>query len=213
MKRLVESGEEGFILVFTLLLMVVLMLLGVSAIDTSIFESTMSVNDALYKQVFYEADGGTEVGLKLTFDNAICVQANDGFNEDDLGTGKRTINNIVVSDLEFSSPQNLTSVEVSDSNRHAAYYSDGDISDAAPHTNLLIDGEVKYSPGSGLQMVSGYEGLGASSAASSHTVYTIYSQHKGARQTETLVTLVWKLSTQLINNASSYDCDDVLYKN
>ena len=82
MKLSVKSSEEGFVLVFTLLLLVVLMLLGVSAINTSVFESTMSVNDALYKRAFYQADGGTEIGLKLTYDNAICTQVNGGFDED-----------------------------------------------------------------------------------------------------------------------------------
>jgi hypothetical protein len=209
-----KSGEEGFVLVFTLLLMVVLMLLGTSAIDTSIFESSMSANDALYKRAFYEADGGTEIGLKLTYDNAICVQVNGGFNEDAATPGTRAINNIAVNDLDFSSPQTLASIIVSDANRAAAYYPDGVVNDTAPHSNLLMNGAIQYTPGSGLQMVSGYEGLGASSAAGgSHLQYSIYSQHQGARQSESLVTLGWRLSTHIINNASTSDCDAVLYRN
>ena len=212
MERSVKSNEEGYILVFTLLLMVVLTLLGVSAIDTSIFESSMSANDALYKRAFYQADGGSEIGVQLTFDNAICVQAYGGFK--DNGSGVRTISNIIISDLDFSSPQTLASTIVSDTNRAAVYYVQGVNNNTAPHTNLLFDGNVAYTPGSGLQMVQGYEGLGASSAAGgSHMQYDILSQHQGARNSEALVTLGWRLSTHIINNASSSDCNDVLYRN
>jgi len=214
MKRTIISGEDGFVLVFTLLLMVVLMLLGTSAIDTAVFESEMSVNDALYKQAFYEADGGTEVGLKLTYDNAICVQVNGGFNTNSGPPGTRTINGIIVNDLDFSSVQSLASTDVSDTNRAAVYYTDGVLNDTSPHTNLLFNGKVAYSPGSGLQMISGYEGLGASSAAGgSHMKFTIYSRHQGSRESDSLVTLGWRLSTHILNNASTSDCDAATYRN
>ena len=117
---------------------------------------------------------------------------------------QRNINNILVTDLDFASPQTLASTVVSDAIRAAVYYTDGGSVDTAPHTNLLFNGEVQYTPGSGLQMVSGYEGLGASSAAGGSEIqYTIYSQHQGNRQSEAVVTLGWKLSTHLLNSASS----------
>jgi len=211
MKRLLHANEKGYVLVFTLLILVVLMLLGGSAIDTSIFESNMSVNDALYKQSFYQADGGVEIGIKLTFDNAVCVVSHGGFDADS-GT-QRTIGNLVVTDLDYSIPETLASTVVSDGNRMAAYYYQGTISDTMPHTNLLFNAETKHTPGSGLQMVSGYEGLGASAAAGgSHLEYDIYSQNVGARNSSSSVALGWRLSSHIINNASTTDCEDV-YRN
>jgi hypothetical protein len=63
-------------------------------------------------------------------------------------------------------------------------------------------------------MVSGYEGLGASAAAGgSHLDFDIYSQNVGARNSESLVTLGWRLSTHIINNASSSDCEKPAYRN
>lgn len=215
MPKLDKTNQEGYVLVFTLLLLVVLTLLGVSAIDTSIFESNMAANDALYKRAFYQADSGAEMGIRLAYDNAICVQTNKGFDPaGNLGSTSRTIGNLVVYDLDFSSPQDLDSTVVSDSNRAAAYYLNGVLSDIiqsdkTPHTNLLFNGNVKITPGSGLQMVSGYDGLGSSSAAGgTHLVYDIYSQNIGARNSGSLITLGWRLSTHIINNVSSSDCGD-----
>lgn len=208
MERSVKSNEDGYILVFTLLLLVVLTLLGVSAIDTSIFESSMSANDALHKRAFYQADGGSEIGIQLAFDNAVCVQTYGAFK--DGGSGTLKINDIVVSDLDFSLPQTLASTVASDGNRAAVYYVDGGTNNAIPHTNLLFNGQVENTPGSGLQMVQGYEGLGASSAAGgSHMQYNISSHHVGARNSESLITVGWRLSTHIINNASSSDCNAV----
>lgn len=73
MKRKTGQGEEGFVLVWALLLIVVLVLLGTFGISTSIFESKMAANDALHKQAFYQADGGTEVGLDMVRQNINCI--------------------------------------------------------------------------------------------------------------------------------------------
>jgi len=217
MSKLNKTNQEGYVLVFTLLLLVVLTLLGVSAIDTSIFESNMAANDALYKRAFYQADGGTEMGMRLAYDNAICIQVNnDGF--DDSGEGTRNIGNVKVYDLNFSLPEEEmsetpTSLEATDGvdYRDVAYYTEGLVGDdTTPHTNLLFKSEVKFTAGSGLQMVSGYDGLGASSiGGGSHMEFEIISRHLGARNSEALVTLGWRMSTHMLNSASSSDCNSV----
>ncbi len=209
MKRSVGKNEEGYILVFTLLLLVVVILLGVSATDTSIFESRMAANDAIHKRAFYQADGGVEIGIKLAYDNAVCLQTNgDGFTANEAG-GRR-VGNLLVSELDLAAPKTLASTIISDSNRAAVYYPEGGSNNDLPHTNLLFQGEVVYTPGSGLQMVSGYEGLGAGSAGGgTHYEFDIMSQHVGQRNSESCVRVGWRLSSHIINNASSSDCSDV----
>ena len=77
----------------------------------------------------------------------------------------------------------------------------------APHTNLTVHGVTKNTAGSGLQMVSGYRGLGrASAAGGTHVRYAINAQRVGALNSHSTVTLEWRLSSHLINNASSFDC-------
>ena len=73
MNRRYISDEQGFILVWALLLMVVVTLLGVSGISTSIFETKMAANEALHKQAFYQADGGTENSIALLKHNITCI--------------------------------------------------------------------------------------------------------------------------------------------
>ncbi len=73
MKRRIIADEEGFILVWALLLLVVVSLLGTAGISTSIFETKMAANEALHKQTFYQADGGTENGIGLLKDNITCI--------------------------------------------------------------------------------------------------------------------------------------------
>lgn len=205
------NNAEGFILVLTMAILVVLSLIGLSATNLSQIELLISGNDRIHKETFYRADAGTEIGARLVYDNAVCVQVNGGF-DPSSGT-QRTFNSFVVSDLDFSTPQTLASTVVSDTNRAIAHYPGGTVNDALPHTNLLVNGEMKYSKGSGLQMVSGYEGLGASAiGGGTYFEYDIYSQYYGESNSQSLVTVGWRLSSHIINNAAGEDCKNV-YKN
>lgn len=206
-------GERGFVLVLALIVLLLLTIIGISATNLTNIELQIAGNDKVHKETFYRADAGTELGIRLTYDNAVCVQVRSGFEEDGATPTVRTFAGVRVEDLDFSIPHTLASVNISDTNRAIAYYPGGTINDAEPHTNLLLQGETKYSAGSGLQMVSGYEGLGASAAAGgSHVEYEIISQHSGIQNSETIINLGWRISTHIVNNASTQDCLDI-YKN
>lgn len=214
MKQSAKSGEEGFILVFTLLLMVVLVLLGVSAIDTSVFESTMSANDALYKRAFYQADGGTEAGIRLVYENTICTDTKNGFTGN-YGPGNAFAligNTVVAEDLVFSSA--TVSTTPSNTNRDIAFYPDANLVvggpahttlDSGAHTNMLFRKRNITSHGDPLAMVSGYES-DVSSKNAVNREYTIASQHQGLRNSESLITIRWRIGIDDISKASSFDC-------
>ncbi len=199
--------EDGFVLVTTLIFLVILSLLGLAGIMTSTVEIKIAGNDRLHKETFYQADGGTETGLVLAYENALCLNSG-GFNEG--GTpGEAEIGFIRVSNLSYSEPGQGTTVTPSDGPpavRDAVYYSAmGD--DSRPHTNFTINGVSEYTPGSGLHMVSGYRYLGRGAAAGgSHVRYTINAQRVGELSSQSTVTLEWRLSGHLINSASSFDC-------
>jgi hypothetical protein len=214
-KRLYYPSDQsgGFVLIVSLVVLLLLTIIGISATNLTNVELQIAGNDKVHKDTFYRADAGTELGIRLAYDNAVCVQVQSGFDADGATPNIRTFANIRVEDLDFSIPGTLASTVPSDANRAVAFYPGGTIDDTLPHTNLLYQGETKYSPGSGLQMVSGYEGLGASAAAGgSHVEYDIISQHSGIQNSETVINLGWRLSTHIVNNASTQDCLDI-YKN
>jgi hypothetical protein len=211
------KDEQGFVLVLTMAILVVLSLIGISATNLTEIELQIAGNDRVHKETFYRADAGTEIGMRLVYDNAVCDQVNDGF---DATTGTTrtfskgaTAGTFVVTDLVFSAKR-AAGVNITSDPRAVAYYppDNAGVSDAEPHTNLWFAGETKYSPGYGLQMISGYEGLGSSGISASHVEYDIISQHQGVLNSESVITLGWRLNNSIVNNASSQDCR-AIYKN
>lgn len=204
-------SEKGFVLVTSLMLLVALTLLGLATIMTSTMELKIAGNDRLHKETFYRADGGTDTGSVLTYENALCINAG-GFtagntpNQADIGF-------LRVGNLDFAEPGQGTTDMPTDKDkvtnlpvRDAAYYTTlGD--DTQPHTNYTVSGIAENTAGSGLQMISGYRGLGRNAAGGgTHIRYTVNSQRVGERNSRSTVTLEWRMSTHLINNASSFDC-------
>jgi hypothetical protein len=207
---IISGSEKGFVLVTALMMLVALTLLGLATIMTSTVELKIAGNDRLYKKTFYQADGGTETGTVLAYENALCINGG-GFTAG--GTPDQAdIGLIRVSNLDFADPGQGTTDPPADpagatpAVRDAVYYATmGD--DSGPHTNFTINGISENTEGSGLQMDSGYPGLGQGSAGGgTHIRYAINSQRIGELGSRSDVTLQWRMSTHLINNASSFDC-------
>lgn len=195
MERSGKSGEEGFILVFTLLLMVVVTLLGVSSIDTSVFESAMSANDALYKQAFYQADGGANVSGVVIEENVSCPTGFAAMGE--YGGGALIGETVLIESPSLTLWKNppANAVLPTDANRDAYFFYDA--TDATgtvlPRTNITTGGETVTATGSGLEMAAGYEGRGKGMAGGGGFInYDVFSQHIGNRQTESVVQIEWR---------------------
>ena len=195
MKRSVDQGEEGFVLVFTLLLLVVVTLLGVSAVDTSIFESAMTANDALYKRAFYQADGGANVAGVVIEENISCpkgFQAMPAYAGDALLGG-----NVLVESTSLMLWDNSITAagRPSDTNRDAYFFYDPSDSNGIrnPRNNIRLGGKTRIAPGSALQMTAGYEGRGKGMAnGGAYIIYDVFSQHIGDRLSESVVEIVWR---------------------
>lgn len=219
-----ESNQEGFILVITMFILVVLSIIGISATNLTELELRVAGNDRVHKKTFYMADGGTDVGIRMQYDNAICTVTSGGFTGN-FGTGnakRRIDNHVVVDDLDFSmqpppaAPATLASqLKTGAVTPHLTYYTDIDllavptpaVSSSNYYTDIMTSWQIRRTPGSGLQMVSGYEGLGASSAAGgTHSLFTVASQHHGELDSSSLVTIQWRMSNHILNNAAVQDC-------
>jgi hypothetical protein len=63
MRTFRESGQDGIALVIALIMLLVLSLIGISSVDTSIFETKISGNERAGSAAFYSAEGGIDVGV------------------------------------------------------------------------------------------------------------------------------------------------------
>ncbi len=56
-------SEKGIALIIALLILLVLTLIGISAINTTTFETSISGNERVGTDAFYAAEGGIQIGL------------------------------------------------------------------------------------------------------------------------------------------------------
>lgn len=200
------ADESGFVLITALIIMLILTIIGIAATNTSVFEIQIAGNDRVHKETFAQADAGISLNERLTFENAVCNAVSSGFNPANLDIS----NTVRVFVDDFATPVSAPPVPflVDDANRTAAYYPDGVLgNDAGRHTNLNGAGRVRTTPGSALQMVAGYEGLGAGAAGGgTHVLYDLLSEHRGHTNSRSLISSQWQLSIHLLTSASSYDC-------
>jgi len=61
----IQTEENGSVLILSLLILMVLTLLGISASNTSVFEYKIASNDKYRDMAFYNADGGIYATAKL----------------------------------------------------------------------------------------------------------------------------------------------------
>lgn len=183
-------NEQGFVLVVSLLILMILIVIGIAATNTTTIELQISGNEKVHKQTFSQADGGSELGTRLIEENVACAGGFDATGDEDAdGDQDAAIGIIIVDNLTFALPGTVIS-DPSDINRDIftpAAYGTG------PHTNMTFGGKTVTTPGSGLQMVSGYEGLGKGSASGgSQILYDMNSQHLGPVNSQSLIALEWR---------------------
>ncbi len=63
MRSNILTNEKGLALIIALLVLLVLTLIGISAINTTTFETSISGNERVGTDAFYAAEAGTQIGL------------------------------------------------------------------------------------------------------------------------------------------------------
>ena len=189
------ANEQGFVLVATIVLLLIMVIIGISSNTTTNLELQIAGNDKLGKQAFYAADGGTEVGANLVEENVSCP---GGFAVQPLtiGTVQVVNRNFALQDDSNFWILDGTGARVSpitpfpsDAIRDIRFPAN----DAAPHTNLSIYGNTIMSHGNALQMIAGYEGMGKGAASGGSLVmFDIYSQRLDINNAESDVFLLWR---------------------
>lgn len=189
---IVTRNEQGFLLVITMLILVVLSLIGLSATNLSRVELQIAGNDRLHKETFYQADGGTEVGANLLEENIACPAGFSGSAPKAIGLAE------IVSDLKFwANETEPTTPYPSDTTRHIRFIADGTAPIAGdntkPHTNIHFFGNSSLSTGNAIQMIAGYEGTGYSAATGGGQLVTnVDSQHRGISNSLSNIRVLWR---------------------
>ncbi len=192
--KILVDNENGSALIFALLILVVLTILGISSTQTSNVEIKIASNDKVYKQSFYEADGGTEFGRELLEQNIACP---NGFPSDDFYIGTAAPYLKVNANDFFMN----TDEPVGDYPSAADwdfYYPDTDNNDntedfTVSHTKVKAFGNTRLSSGNALQMIAGYEGKGkAAAAGGAQIVYDLHSRHHGGQDSEVTIIINYR---------------------
>ncbi len=177
------ASEQGFVLIVALLFLVILSLVGISAINTSVTEIQIAGNDKLRRQAFSQADGGTEAGSRLLEENISCPTGFTGLTPLHIGNAEILTANFWTIETEPAASY------PSDAQRQVHIPNN----DAAPHTNLNFFGNSSLSTGNAIQMLAGYEGTGYSAATGGGQMVTnIDSQHIGENNSVNSIRAMWR---------------------
>lgn len=205
MKKYMPADERGFILVWSLLLLIVVTLLGAAGMSTAIYERRMAANEALYKQAFYEADGGTENALSILVENINCVS---GFSDENLdgdlrmNTSKLNIwlQNYLNEEPEWPSDCSDNS---GDNCPDRDFHYPADYGPNDPHTNGRVAGRSKLMTGANLPMLAGYEGKGKALGSDGAALeYDIKAEHIGPRNSKVGIHTKFRLDNQFASYPS-----------
>ena len=87
------NNQDGMATIAALFFLIILTIMGTSAISTSNMELKIATSDEIHKMTFYVADGGADLGTELVELNIACPS---GFASDNLA-----ISDINVIDRDF----------------------------------------------------------------------------------------------------------------
>jgi hypothetical protein len=202
------QNEEGFVLVTSLMVMLVLTIIGIATTTNTTLELNIAANDKIYKKTFFQAEGGAILGTEIMEQNLACPV---GF--DQTGQGKRADGaDVNVADLKDTSIRVFEKTELVLWNNQPAH-KDPDVTIGNPETAdiayprdkvdlditqdevgyIYVGGVTSMMSGGSLQMAAGYEGKGKAAAQGGVSkLFDIYSQFYGLSNSEAIILLGWR---------------------
>ena len=179
------NNEQGFVLVASIMVLLILVVIGISATTTSIIESRISGADKAYKITFYTADGGTEVGAELIEQSISCPGGFSSTTVGDVTLFDNTKLLLYQSPLGNIIPENVTPT-------YDAFFV-SPFTSTDPNVYMTMGGETVIAKGAALQQLAGYEGKGKSAAGGGTTkYYDIYSRYYGKNNSDSVVYVGWR---------------------
>lgn len=166
----VKRNENGFVMIASLLILLVLTLLGIAVNQNSETEWRIAMNDRLQKETFYQADAASELAAEVLEQSIACL----GFANSDNGkvlAGYNPYNVYIEPHKEgfwrYYAPDGVKMPNDPEGERQMVFPAvlvggvfDRAQTNARPHANINIGGNTRLSSGAAIQMAAGYEGLG-----------------------------------------------------
>ncbi len=198
-KKSTLQREEGYILITTMLIMLVLTIIGIAANRNTSIELQIAANDKVHKKTFYAAEAGGILGAELVEQNLNCPIGFSSVNATDKPLeGTIRVHNIIYGrqqppDLR-SPPETVCGIVGNDNvDKFDVSFYDADIQIADPETRLFIWGRTEIAPGGSLIQAAGYEGKGKSAAGGGVSIlFDIFSQHLGLSNSESIIQFGWR---------------------
>ncbi len=202
-----HRNETGSALPIVVLVLVVLTLIGISAMTTSNIETQISGNDKFAKISFHEADGGTEAAISLIEENISCPigfadPPNAGYHPtlslnptDDIVLGQMIIPD---GNENFKANETTTFTRPNPLQRDTYFYYPDDVTApppaaTQPHVNQTYNYEVKPGTGFALKQLGGYDGAGKSAASGGGSMFfDLPVQRVGTDDCDTCIRIQWE---------------------
>lgn len=178
----IHNNEDGYILILSLIILLMLTVIGISSQSTTSIEIQIAGNDRSHKMAFYAADGGTEGGIEVLEQN---IDIGGFAATDDLdpviidGASLSFYTNTEGTDTENTPSATNWDVQIPNLGEYTAY--------------IKIYGNTQLSTGSALQLAAGYEGKGKGVAGGGgYVAYEVRSFSEGPANTQSRVMHRWR---------------------
>lgn len=177
------KNNSGSALIMAIMMLVLLTIIGISALNNTDLELSIAGNEKAHKMAFYFAEGGNEISKELV---EVAIEERGWLSE---AADPYIIDKITVTDKNFF----LSQIDsVANSIYPDAANRDATVNFGTGTTGLLFDVNTALSSGGAVQMIAGYEGKGKGSASGgAWLIYDIRSQHDGPNNSQARVWSQW----------------------
>ena len=194
MKKLTKTinNEQGFVLIASLMMLMILLIIGIAATNTTTIELQISGNDKVNKTTFYAAEGGIEVGSELVeqsiwdFPNVVLPVVNGVARLGNLSIlGDYTL-------LQSNPYFDPDSIDLTSPDAYFSYSVANPTATTIPRTDLWIGGRSVQIAGGSLQQLAGYLGKGKGKASGGGgALYDIHSIAYGPGNSQSWLLIQW----------------------
>jgi len=194
-------NDGGYVLVGALLILLLLIVIGIAATTSTVMEIQIAGSDRTYKETFYAADGGAQVGSELVeqaiFDfpgTPLPVAPNPLGSALFVSPGSANLFMNPDRDPDGTLTPGDPTDDVTLANRDA-YFNYGildPLGTTIPRTDIWIGSHAQHQPGGALQQLAGYEGKGKGMAGGGGgRLYEIHSKSYGNNNSESWLSVEW----------------------
>ena len=178
-----SKNEAGSALIMAIMMLLLLTVIGISALNNTDLELSIAGNEKAHKMAFYFADGGRAAAQELI---EVAIEERGWLSESGSSIA---IDKVNVTDKNFF----LSQIDaVANGIYPDAANRDATVDFGTGTTGLLFDVNTVLSSGGAVQMIAGYEGKGKGSASGgAWAIYDIRSQHDGSNNSQSRIWSQW----------------------